>query len=253
MKIPQYIMIILLFFIFHGTIGFVSNSLSDTTVDHSIYAELLNKYVHQGKVDYRGFKKDESKLDQYLKVLENVDSKNLSRNEQFAFYINAYNAWTIKLILSGYPGVKSIKDLGNILRSPWKKKICRIDGNVITLDHIEHDILRPRFKDPRVHFAVNCASTSCPPLMSQPFLGSTLDQQLDVAARAFINNPKRNYLKGDTLYVSRIFKWFSKDFNNDIIGFFLTYADDHLKKELEVKKQTIKVNYLRYDWSLNGK
>jgi len=253
MKIRQYIIIIFLFFIFHGPMGFISNSRSDTAVDHSIYANLLKKYVHQGNVDYRGFKMEESKLDQYLKVLENVDSKSLSRNEQFAFYINAYNAWTIKLILSGYPGIKSIKDLGNILKTPWKKKISRIDGDVITLDDIEHHILRPKFKDPRVHFAINCAALSCPPLWSQPFLGSTLDRQLDDATRAFINNSKRNYLDGETLYVSRIFKWFGKDFDEDIIGFFLTYANDHLKNELKVKKNKIKVKYLHYDWSLNGK
>jgi len=253
MKIRQYIIIIFLCFIFYGSMGFISDSLADTAVDHSIYANLLEKHVHQGSVDYRGFKMEESTLDQYLKVLENVDSKSLSRNEQFAFYINAYNACTIKLILSGYPGIKSIKDLGNILKTPWKKKICRVDGDVITLDEIEHHILRPGFKDPRVHFAINCAALSCPPLWSQPFLGSTLDQQLDDATRAFINNPKRNYLDGKTLYVSRIFKWFGKDFNEDIIGFFLTYADDHLKKELEVKKNKIKVKYLQYDWSLNGK
>jgi hypothetical protein len=253
MKIRQYIIIIFLFFIFHGPMGFISNSRSDTAVDHSIYANLLKKYVHQGNVDYRGFKMEESKLDQYLKVLENVDSKSLSGNEQFAFYINAYNAWTIKLILSGYPGIKSIKDLGNILKTPWKKKICRIDGDVITLDDIEHHILRPRFKDPRVHFAINCAALSCPPLWSQPFLGNTLDRQLDDATRAFINDTKRNYLDGETLYVSKIFNWFGKDFNDDVTGFFLKYADDNLKKELEVKKNKIKVKYLHYDWSLNGK
>jgi hypothetical protein len=253
MKIRKYIIIIFLCFVFHGPVGFISNSRSDTAVDHSIFADLLGKYVHQGNVDYQGFKRQESKLDQYLKVLENVDSKGLSRDEQFAFYINAYNAWTIKLILSGYPGIKSIKDLGNFLKTPWKKKICRINGNIITLDDLEHRILRPRFKDSRVHFAINCAALSCPPLGSQPFLKNTLDRQLVDATRAFVNNPKRNYFDGETLYVSRIFKWFSKDFNEDIIGFFLTYADDHLKKELEVKKNAIKIKYLHYDWSLNGK
>lgn len=253
MKIRHYIIIIFLFFIFYGPMGFISNSRSDNAVDHSIYTSLLKKYVHQGNVDYRGFKMEESKLDQYLKVLENIDPKSHSRNEQFAFYINAYNAWTIKLILSGYPGIKSVKDLGNILKTPWKKKICRIDGDVITLDDIEHNILRPRFKDPRVHFAINCAALSCPPLGSKPFLGITLDQQLDDATRAFINNPKRNYLDGDTLYVSKIFRWFKEDFNNDVIGFFIKYADEDFKKELEIRKQTIKINYLHYDWSLNGK
>ena len=253
MKIRQSIIIIFICFVFYGPVGFVSNSRSGTTVDHNVYAELLNKYVHQGKVDYKGFKTDESKLDQYLKVLENVDPESLSRNERFAFYINAYNAWTIKLILSGYPGVESIKDLGNIFQSPWKKKICRIDGDVITLDDIEHNILRPEFKDPRVHFAINCAALSCPPLGSQPFLGSTLDQQLDEATRRFVNNPKRNYLDGETLYVSKIFDWFGKDFNYDVAGFFLNYAEDHLKRELEVRKDKINVKYLHYDWSLNGK
>ena len=253
MNVRQYIVIIFLCFIFQGPMGFISNSRSDTVVDHSIYADLLDKYVHQGNVDYHGFKMEESELDQYLKVLENVDSKSLSRDEQFAFYINAYNAWTIKLILSGYPGIKSIKELGNILKTPWKKKICRIDGDVITLDDIEHHILRPRFKDPRVHFAINCAALSCPPLWSQPFIGNTLDRQLDDATRAFINNSKRNYLDGETLYASKIFNWFGKDFNDDVSGFFLKYADDNLKKELEVKNNKIKVKYLPYDWSLNGK
>jgi Protein of unknown function, DUF547 len=253
MKIRQYIIIFFLFFIFYGPMGFISNNWSVTAVDHSIYANLLKKYVHQGNVDYRGFKMEESKLDQYLKVLENVDSQSLSRNEQFAFYINAYNAWTIKLILSGYPGIKSIKDLGNILKTPWKKKISRIDGDVITLDDIEHNILRPRFKDPRVHFAINCAALSCPPLASEPYSGSTLDRQLNNAVTAFINNQQRNYFEGNILYVSLIFKWFKEDFNENVVGFFIKYADEDLKKRLEIKKQAIKTSYLRYDWSLNGK
>jgi hypothetical protein len=222
-------------------------------VDHSLYRELLAKYVKEGVVDYQGFKNEEAKLDQYLKVLENTDTKELSRNEQFAFYVNAYNAWTIKLILSGYPGVKSIKDLGRLFKSPWKKKICRIDGDIITLDDIEHKILRPRFKDPRVHLAINCASKSCPPLISDPYEGSKLDEQLDSSVRAFLNNPERNYLEGNKLYVSKIFKWFSEDFNNDVVGFFLRYAEGELKEKLTKNKGKIKVKYLHYDWSLNGK
>ncbi|UCD32772.1 MAG: DUF547 domain-containing protein [Desulfobacterales bacterium] len=239
-------------FVMYICMMWVAQAWSDTTVDHSIYSDLLEKYVTSGQVDYQGFKTDETILDQYLKVLEKVDLKELSRNERFAFYINAYNAWTIKLILSGYPGVKSIKDLGTILKSPWKKKICRIDGAVITLDDIEHNIIRPLFKDPRVHFAINCAALSCPPLISKPYVASTLDQQLDDSTMAFINNRKSNYLTENTLYVSRIFKWFSEDFNNNIIGFFLKYAKGEFKKELESKRKEIKVKYLHYDWSLNG-
>jgi len=233
--------------------GLMSQGLAATTVDHSTYAALLMKYVDQGHVDYRSFKKEEVKLDQYLKVLEKTTTENLSRDEQLAFYVNAYNAWTIKLILSGYPGIKSIKELGSFIKSPWQKKICRIDEDVITLDHIEHNILRPRFKDPRVHFAINCAALSCPPLRSEPYLGSALDRQLDDAASGFINNPKRNYLSGDTLYVSKIFKWFAEDFNDDVIAFFLKYAKEDMKKELEAKKGNIRIKYLHYDWSLNGK
>lgn len=244
------------FFIF--VLGFyLLTSLADSgwaeeTVDHNLYGELLNEYVENGMVDYQGFKTDEVKLDQYLKILEKTNINELSRDEQFAFYVNAYNAWTIKLILSGYPGIESIKDLGNIFKSPWEKKIVRVNGDVITLDDVEHNILRAQFKDPRVHFAVNCASKSCPPLISEPYRGSTLDQQLDQSTRAFINDPDSNYLKGNKLYVSRIFKWFSEDFNDDVIGFFLKYAEGDFKKTLEEKKDDLKIKYLPYDWSLNG-
>jgi len=143
---------------FCGATYFLAPGWSNATMDHALYAELLEKYVQNGTIAYQGFKNEEAKFDQYLKILEETDTKKLSRNEQFAFYVNAYNAWTIKLILTGYPGIKSIKDLGSIFKSPWEKQIVRINGDIITLDHIEHDILRPRFKDPRVHFVVNCAS-----------------------------------------------------------------------------------------------
>ena len=225
---------------------------AEPVVDNSVYAELLKKYVRAGKVDYAGFKSEEAKLDRYLKILENVDPEGLSRNEQFGFYANAYNAWTIKLILSGYPGISSIKDLGNLLRSPWKKKIVRIAGEVITLDHVEHEILRPRFKDPRVHFAINCAAKSCPPLRPEPFSGAILDQQLDDSTRSFINDPKSYRLEDDELHVSRIFKWFAEDFEDGALGFFLKDATGDLLEKLKAKSDRITVKYLPYDWSLNG-
>ena len=222
-------------------------------VDHSIYGGLLKKYVDMGVIDYRGFKAEEKTLDRYLQALEAIDTESLSRTEQFAFYINAYNAWTIKLILSAYPKVKSIKDLGSLFKSPWKKKICRIDGDLLTLDNIEHDILRPRFKDPRVHFAINCASRGCPPLRADPYEGPILDRQLDEMTSAFINDPRRNRLEGPTLYVSKIFDWFAADFKEGIIRFFLKYAKGDLKKQLEAKRGRTKIEYLDYDWALNGK
>jgi hypothetical protein len=222
-------------------------------VENTLYDRLLKQYVNQGVVDYRGIKNEEAILDQYLKVLENTDAKKLSRNEQFAFYVNAYNAWTIKLILSAYPGLKSIKELGSLLSTPWKKKIARIDGDVLTLDAIEHDLLRKQFKDPRVHFAVNCASQGCPPLRPEPYQGNILDRQLEEMTAAFLNDPSRNYLDGNTLYVNSIFKWFAEDFNNDIVGYFVKYAREDLKKRLEANGGKIKIKYLDYDWSLNGR
>ncbi|MCD6585180.1 MAG: DUF547 domain-containing protein [Desulfobacteraceae bacterium] len=231
------------------------NSIAENTQnsDHGIYADLLAKYVENGVVDYAGFKKDEKKLDRYLAFLESTDIPGLSRKEQMAFYINVYNAWTIKLILSEYPGVESIKDLGGFFSGPWKKKFVQLNGKTITLDHIEHDILRPTYKDPRIHFAVNCASKGCPPLIPEPYDGNRLDEQLDRSTREFINDSKRNYLAGDKLYVSSIFKWFSEDFNDDVIGFFVKFADDPLKKQLQARKNQMKVKYLDYDWMLNGR
>ncbi len=221
--------------------------------ENRIFAELLAQYTHNGVVDYAGFKKDEARLDAYLDVLARVDPNSLARNDRFAFYANAYNAWTIKLILTGYPGVESIKDLGSLFKSPWTKKIVRLGGKLITLDHIEHDILRPQFRDPRVHMAVNCASKSCPPLWPEPFSGRHLDDQLNAATRAFINNPGFNRLEGKTLYASRIFKWFSEDFGDDVIGFFEQYAEGDLKRVLRSNRSALQVEHLDYDWSLNGR
>lgn len=221
-------------------------------VDHRIYAALLQQYVDDGVVDYRGLKIEEARLDRYLEYLAGIQPDTLTGKERFAFFANAYNAWTLKLILEHYPGIRSIKDAGSLWRSPWKKKIARIDGRLLTLDDIEHDILRPQFGDPRVHFAVNCASKGCPPLWGEPFSGKTLDRQLDQVTRAFINDPARYRLDGNTLYVSRIFKWFAEDFNDDPIGFFQQYAENGLRMELERRAKVLRVKYLDYDWSLNG-
>jgi hypothetical protein len=243
-------LILLLISLLFGFYGWILHAAA-VTDGQEIWAELLKKYVKPGGVDYAGFKSEEEKLDQYLRVLEHTDLKTLSRDEQFAYYINAYNAWTIKLILSAYPGIKSIKDLGTFWKSPWKKKFVRINGELLSLDDIEHHILRPTFKDPRVHFAINCSAVSCPPLRPEPYLGSALDQQLDQATRSFINNPNNCRLEGNTFYVSRIFEWFSEDFNDDIVSFYLKYTRDGLKKKLAEKKDVIQVKYLNYDWSLN--
>ena len=221
-------------------------------VDHRLYAQLLQLHVRDGVVDYGGLKRQEAMLDRYLDHLAGIDPDGLSDKARFAFYVNAYNAWTLKLILDHYPGIKSIKDAGSLWQSPWKKKIALINGGLLTLDEIEHDILRPQFRDPRVHFAVNCASKGCPPLFGIPFNGRDLDHQLDRVTRSFINDPTRYRMDGDVLYVSRIFKWFGEDFDDDPIGFFRKYAVGNLQTELQARSQGLRIKFLDYDWSLNG-
>lgn len=221
--------------------------------DHRLWAELLGKYVQNGMVDYAGFQRDEARLDRYLEKLAAIRPGDLTRNGRFAFYVNAYNAWTVKLILGAYPDIKSIKDLGGLLKSPWQKPIARIDNQTLTLDEIEHQILRPQFKDPRIHFAVNCASKSCPPLISEPYRADRLDQQLEEVTRSFLNHPDNYRFDGTDFYVSRIFKWYGEDFDDDVIGFYLTYAENGLKARLEAARPTLKVKYLDYDWGLNGR
>jgi len=246
----RHFLILILISIVFGFYGWIEQAAA-VKDGQAIWAELLKKYVKPGGVDYAGFKSEEENLDQYLKVLELKDLKTLSREEQFAYYINAYNAWTIKLILSAYPGIKSIKNLGTFWKSPWKKKFVRMNGELLSLDDIEHHILRPRFKDPRVHFAINCSAVSCPPLRSESYMGSLLDQQLDEATRSFINDPNSYRLEGDAFYVSRIFKWFAEDFDNDVLAFYMKYAREDLEKKLAEKKDVIQIKYLNYDWSLN--
>ncbi len=221
------------------------------TVDNSIYAELLYDYVDdKGLVDYDGLKKDEAKLDAYLEILSSTKRSELSRDELYAFYINVYNAFTLKLILMHYP-VDSIRDIGNIIRGPWKQEIVILEGDKYHLDNIEHDILRPDFQDARVHFAVNCSAMSCPPLLGEPFTGAKLQQQLDDVTYAFINDPKWTWVDGDELHVTRIMKWFNEDFQPDEVAFVKQYAKGELKAKLEALGDKVDVEYQDYDWALN--
>jgi len=223
------------------------------TLNHGRWTDLLQMYVHNGVVDYGGFKVEESKLDRYLDVLATTDPNRLSHDEQFAFFINAYNAWTIKLILTAWPDVQSIKDLGGFLKTPWQKAFVSLNGGTMTLDDIEHRILRPRFKDPRVHFAINCAAVSCPPLRSEAYVGHRIDEQLNDSTRSFLNDSKNYRFEGHQFYISRIFKWFGEDFNDDPLGFYLKFAEEPLKTDLEKSQSDIDIEYLDYNWALNGK
>ncbi|WDP93231.1 MAG: DUF547 domain-containing protein [Desulfobacter sp.] len=220
-------------------------------VDNRIYAQLLKAHVKKGRVDYGGFKREEALFDQYLKILSDTDPKALTRNHRFAFYINAYNAFTIKLILSEYPEVNSIKELGGFFSSPWSKKFISLGGWKVSLDYIEHEVLRPEFKDPRVHFAINCAARSCPPLLNRPYQGERLERQLEEQTRAFINNKRSSFVKEGTLFISKIFDWFEEDFSDNPLLFIRQYAGERLRAELDGAGPEPDITYLYYDWSLN--
>lgn len=193
-------------------------------------------------MDYGALAKD-PRLAQYLAQLSAAKDVNTwSRNERLAFWINAYNAFTIELILKN-PGVKSIKDID----SPWKKKFFSLNGELTNLDQVEHKELREKLGDERIHFAIVCASFSCPQLWNKAFTAEGLDKQLDDAARRFINDPQRNDLSGTKLRVSRIFDWFEGDFTKKgtLVAYLARYAERPIPANATV-------DHLDYDWSLNG-
>ncbi len=207
-------------------------------------------------VDYPGLKRNPAPLNAYLDTLAAVPEsafKKWNKDEQMAFLINLYNAATLKLVADHYP-VKSIKDIGGAAGGPWKQKVVRLFGKVETLDHIEHDLLRPNYKDPRAHFAVNCASIGCPALRAEPFQASKLDAQLDEQGRIFLRDASKNRLDAGkkTLYLSSIFDWFKEDFTENsgsVEKFILLYVSDADRKVIGKGGLAVKNN--DYDWTLN--
>lgn len=222
---------------------------------HSGWTRLLSSHVSDGVVDYRGFKDNEEQLQRYLDLLAATDPEQLSEADQLAYYINGYNSYTVKLILDNFKDGKppsSIRRIGGLFSNPWKKSFAVLGGETYSLDNIEHDIIRVRFSEPRIHFAVNCASKSCPLLISEAYEGTTLDDQLETSTREFLENPAHNYLDGTTLHVSSIFKWFKEDFNEDPLSFFLAHTSSPVQQSLRNKADHMRIKYLDYDWSLNG-
>jgi Protein of unknown function, DUF547 len=181
-----------------------------------------------------------------------------------AFLINAYNAYTVELVLSAYPKLKSIRDLGGLFGSPWKKQFFKLFGQPAHLDHIEHDLIRApgRYAEPRIHFAVVCASIGCPDLREEAFVAGKLDAQLEDAMRRFLSDRSRNRYNAtkDRLEVSKIFDWYSRDFERGDKGFTSVsqalgryagqLADDPRARE-RIRSGQVKVDFLDYDWSLN--
>lgn len=218
---------------------------------HAIWDALTKKHVSSdGFVDYKGFMNDKAQLNSYLEQLSSNHPKDTwSSDERKAYWINAYNAFTIKLVIDNYP-IKSIKDLGGAIykvNSPWDIKFITIEGKKYDLNNIEHSILRKQWSDPRIHAAINCASISCPALMRGAYVASKLEAQLDAQMKRFINDKTKNVITKDKVTLSKIFKWFGGDFKHDSPSII-----DYLNKYAAVKiTDSASITYSEYDWNLN--
>ncbi len=236
------------------------NSESQQTIDHSDWHLILQKYV-QSETDgihyfaYADVIEDDKKaLAGYISGLEDITITNHNRSEQQAYWINLYNALTVELILRHYP-VDSIRDIdispGFFSSGPWQKKLLMIEGQTLSLDDIEHRILRPIWQDPRIHYAVNCASIGCPNLSQDAFTAENTDSLLTAGAIAYINHPRGVTIKGDELTVSSIYKWFKEDFgksDTNVIAHLRQYSKTPLKEQLGTIKD---IDDYQYDWNLN--
>lgn len=209
---------------------------------------------------------EQDKLQQYLKQLSAVsrtEFEALSRDQQLAFLINAYNAFTIELILTEWPDIDSIRDIGSFWRSPWKREFISLLGEEVSLDQIEHEWIRgwDRYQEPRIHFAVNCASIGCPALRAEAYTGEKLNAQLEQQTALFLSDRSRNRLENpETLLLSAIFDWYRDDFEDGNMGyqrleaFLLNYADALNLSETAVQRLTageMEIDFLDYDWRLN--
>lgn len=219
-------------------------------INHKQWSSLLKKYVDsKGDVNYKGFIKDSAALNKYLKLLsDHAPDSSLTKDEKFTYWINAYNAFTVKLITQNYP-LKSIKDLGSTAtkNSPWDKKFFTIGGKEMTLNNIEHDILRKQFNDPRLHFAINCASFSCPKLLNSAFEANTLNKQLNARAVDFLNDTSKNIISSSNAQLSSILLWYGDDFTKTGIS-KIEYINKYSRNKIF---PTTKIDYLKYNWALN--
>ena len=239
--------------------------------DHSIWSELLRENVVKldgGKatqVDYDGMLEERAELHKYLDGVAAIPRElfeSWNEDEQLAFLINAYNAWTVELILTEYPEIDSIRDIGFLPYAAWRRNIVALFGEQVSLDDVEHGMIRGwgRYNEPRIHFAVNCAAIGCPPLRAEAYTGSALQRQLEDNTKLFLADRSRNYSEGNAIYVSQIFDWYEEDFEQGWRGiesvhdFLADYA-----AELELDAQTLtalqqknlRIRYLDYDWGLN--
>jgi len=233
------------------SIGTLTQTTYADNLSNEQYANVLGTYVEDGLVDYAGLKSDPEDLNNYLSQTSSVSKETFdgwTESEQLAFLINLYNAQTLDLIIGNYP-VKSIKDIAKKSGGPWEQPIVNLFGDKITLNALEHEIIRKNYPEPRVHFALVCAAMGCPVLIDQAYNASTLDEQLEEQTKIFLLNKEKNSIniKQKTLMLSPIFDWFKQDFitkSGSVIEFVNPYFDNQANKKFKIK-------YTHYDWSLN--
>jgi len=230
---------------------------------HVDWTQILSAHVKGDAFDYAALQKDRAKLDAYVAALEAVKPEELAAwdpKQAYAFWINVYNAYTVKRVVDGYP-VKSIRDLGDEKISVWDRELIPLGKlapdlrkEKLTLNDVENKILRPKFKDARVHAAINCASKGCPPLRAEAFTAEKLDAQLDEQVKAWLGDPKRNRFDraAGKLEISKVFEWFAEDFQKEAGSAQAWIAKFRLQDKdwLDTKKK-LAVTYLDYDWALN--
>lgn len=233
---------------------------STATVDHGAWGQFLERHVRPGtdgvnRVDYGAVAPaDRALLQGYLADMAAVPVSSLNQDEQCAYWINLYNALTVHVVLDHYP-VASIRDIdispGLFSQGPWGKQLITVEGQPISLNDIEHRILRPIWRDPRLHYALNCAAVGCPNLQAQPFAGAGLDQALDLAAMAYVDNPRGMRLESGELWVSSLYVWYIDDFGGDdagVIRHLMAYAEPEVAMRLQALDA---IAGHGYDWSLN--
>lgn len=230
---------------------------------HALYTALLSDYVVDGRVNYKALCAD-TRLERYIQQLAATDPDTLpSKSARLAFWLNVYNAYTLKVICDNYP-LGSINELhfggriiGHILgKTVWDRELVVVNHKKLTLNEVEHSIIRRKFGEPRIHFALVCAAQSCPPLLNEAFTAENLDEQLDHLGRRFLNDPRKNSfdLERRVARVSKIFDWFEEDFGDsdeEILRFIAQYLPTEIASDIQTHTEAWKIKHRPYDWSLN--
>ena len=223
---------------------------------HEFFGRTLSQYVSDGEVNYAGLKRNRTNLDRYLRGLGEVtepDFRKWTDQQRLAYYLNLYNADTLQLIIDNYP-VTSIKKIGSFWKGPWDQPAVKLFGKTITLNNLEHDIIRKQFDDPRVHFALVCAAKGCPPLREEPYVADRMNEQLDDQGRRFLGQSSKNRVsaKDGIVHLSPIFKWYGDDFVKKSGSVLLSVRPFFPEKTREVLlRGKYSIAYTTYDWSLN--